>query len=106
VELKLVQDGNDLTGTVRTFNCTAEWLNEGIPEYACQPLGEATYAITEGTVSSTRVTFKMAGMIAGSFFTWDGSFTTDLMSGTVHYPQELDAAGVGYRGNFNVHRQG
>ena len=84
VELELSQKGNDLTGTARIYNLSFTALRPGEqPRWACDhylapwrgrlPIG--------GRVTGSRVGFT--SQHGGGTCAWEGSFTTDLMSGDV-----------------------
>jgi hypothetical protein len=80
VELRLNQNGNLITGTLRLFNGVAVAL---IEKPVCIPgsiSGEHTESVTNGMVETTNIRFQTQHWL------WEGTFTSDLMRGTVSTP--------------------
>ena len=92
--LTIQQNGNDITGTAEvTFSKTKALRSEAV----CEPSEKLTYTL-QGSVSSSSVQFTID---QSKFATFTGSFTTDLMSGTVVW-----GSGPGFRGCWQVSRAG
>lgn len=97
VKLELAQTGNEVTGSLWTMLWKVDQLDPNNPYPSFDYVWSPSYPVS-GQISSSSIEFKVT--IPDMTLTFEGSFTTDLMSGQVKgYQPSLE---MWYVGEFHL----